>query len=92
MGPCGEGTASIYQAAKFRNSDALGGVAFEYPPEYEVELVCKGENCLEERRIPQESIESRVVQCGLLPGVTTTGKVDQDNTERPNVIRTRSVT
>lgn len=52
-----------------------------------IQVIRHGEDGLE--KIPGLGIGSvcRVLERGLLPRVTPTGQVDQDNSEAPNIIR-----
>jgi len=71
--------------------DPLGGVDLEHAAEDGVQFGREGEDRPEEVGVLEEGPEGAVRLGRPLPRVPAAGEVDEDNTERPNIVGGRSV-
>lgn len=73
------------------NGDSLQRVEFKNPLENHVQLGGDWENSLKEIWVLHESPESRVLVGSFFPWVASTGQVDQDDTETPDIVWCASI-
>lgn len=73
------------------DGSSLGRVELEDAPENGVELQRDREDGPQELRILHESTESAILRRSALPRVASTGEIDEDDSETPDVVRCRSI-
>lgn len=71
---------------ELRQRNSLIWVASEDPSQDVVQFVRQGENSLEEIRASRKGTVSGILKRSLLPGVATTGQVDQNDTKAPDIV------
>lgn len=77
---------------EFRQGDSVHRVELEDALYNVVELIREWENACQEVRILDEGSKSLVGGCGrTLPGIATTGEVDEDDTQRPDIVSRRGI-
>lgn len=86
LGRHGEVGAGHDAAAKLRDADTEFGVGVEDAAKNVVEIIRKREDGLEEAGRADVGAVGRVLERSLLPWVTATGEVDEDDTETPDVV------
>jgi hypothetical protein len=66
-------------------------IALKYHSKDVVQLIRQWKYCLQEIRVPGESLICGILRRGLFPWITATCKVNKNNTEGPDVVGSASV-
>jgi len=81
-----EARAPHDHVSQFRNGDPLGRVKLEDALQDGIQFRGNGKNAPEELGVLHVGAESAVLKRGTLPGVASTGQVDQNDSKAPHVI------
>jgi len=87
----GEGPALENSCVKLVQSDAAFRLDLKDALEHAVQVTRDWKNGLEKILVLAECTEGRVLQRGALPRISSTGQVDEDNTQGPDVIGSRRI-
>ena len=87
----GETLAVDDSLPEFRNGDALQRIALKDPSENGIQLGREGQNRLQELGILEIGPEGCVLGRCSLPWVAATGEVDEDDTQRPDIVGCREI-
>lgn len=79
------------QPAQLRDCNPLGGITIENATQDENHLIGQGKDGLQEEWILKVCAECGILNGSTFPWITSTGQVDQDNPQAPDIIRDGSI-
>jgi hypothetical protein len=88
----GEGSALEDRCVQLVEGDPAFRLNLKYALEHAVQVVRDGENSLEEVFVLAECPEGRILERRTLPRVSAACKIDEDHSQRPNVVGSGSIT
>lgn len=86
-----EARASLNHLANLRDRSPLSWVELEDAPQNSIQLQGDGKDRPEELGVLHEGTEGAVLEGSTLPWVASTGQVDEDDSQAPNIVGRRGV-
>lgn len=90
FGGC-EGRAVKDHLLELGNSSSIGRVELENTSQNSIKLKRDGKDRPEKLGVLHESTEGAILGRSTLPGIASTGEVDQDDSKAPDIIGSRSI-